>query len=105
MPRFAPALLVLALSTTHSFAQQPATAEKSPVDELIPWLLNENRELRGIPFDQVIHAATGHRVLAIDRKDETDQRVLKQIGTALDEVVRRMSAPDSPVQSFARINE
>jgi hypothetical protein len=32
-------------------------------------------------------------------------RILGRIGTALDEVLKRMSAPDSPVQHFARINE
>ncbi len=53
----------------------------------------------------MIFAATGKKVLAIDREDATDQRVLKQLGAALDEVLKRMNAPESPVQSAARINE
>ena len=44
-------------------------------------------------------------MLPINRRDPVDERVLKQIGAALDEVVRRMNEPDSPVQSVARINE
>lgn len=91
--------------TARLSAQATAAPVKSPVAELIPWLLNEDRDLRGIAFSEVIFATTGKKVIAIDPHDETDQRVLKQIGTALDEVVRRMSAPDSPVQSAARINE
>jgi hypothetical protein len=102
--RFVAVILAFASCAAPAFAQQPEPA-KSPVPELIPWLLDESHQLRGIPFGEVIHAATGHKVLAIDRNDATDQRVLKEIGTVLDEVVRRMSAPDSPVQSFARINE
>ncbi len=35
----------------------------APVDQLIPWLLDEVRQLRGVPFAQVIFDATGKRVL------------------------------------------
>src|SRR5947209_2460997 len=96
-------LLVLLLSTLtrFGFAQAP---NNSAVDALIPWLLDEKNALQGIPFPEVIKAATGKQVLPF-RNDEIDRRVLKQIGTALDEVVRRMSAPESDIQSFARINE
>jgi hypothetical protein len=78
---------------------------KSPVDTLIPWLLDENRQLRGIPFSEVIADATGKKVLPFDAKDEVNQRVAKQISAALDQVVKRMNAPDSPIQNISRINE
>lgn len=80
-------------------------ASKPPVDQLIPWLLHEDQELREIPFSQVVFAATGKRVLAIDPKSETDARVIKNISDVLNEVMKRMNAPDSPVQNVARINE
>src|SRR5438477_3519006 len=83
-------------------AQTPA---KDPVDQLIPWLLRENGELRTIPFSQVIFDATGKRVLSLDRRNEADQRVVRQLSTVADEVMRRMNASDSPVQNLARINE
>ena len=35
------------------------TNEKTPVDALIPWLLQEDAQLRGIPFSEVIFDATG----------------------------------------------
>ena len=44
-------------------------------------------------------------MLAVDKKNETDQRVIKQISGVLDEVVRRMNGPDSRIQGIARINE
>ena len=77
----------------------------SPVDQLIPWLLNEDRELRGIAFSQVIFDATGKRVLAFDPQNETDRRVVKQISAACDETMKRLHAPDSVIQNIGRINE
>jgi hypothetical protein len=82
-----------------------AASSNSPVDQLIPWLLNETQQLRGIAFSQVIFDATGKRVLAFDPQNETDQRVLKQISAACDETMKRLNAPDSVIQSVGRINE
>jgi hypothetical protein len=93
---------------TRSFAQpaaNPIPPHKSSVDILIPWLLQEDRELRGIPFSEVIFDATGKKVIPVDNNNETDQRVIKQISGVLDEVVRRMNGPDSRIQGIARINE
>jgi len=95
-------LLLCAFASTA--AGQPAQ-NPSALDALIPWLLEEKNAVQEVAFPDVIKAATGRQVRPFVANDETDQRVLKQIGAALDEVVRRMSAPDSPVQSFARINE
>ena len=61
--------------------------------------------MRAIPFSEVIFDATGKKVIAVDKNNETDQRVIKQIGDVLDEVLRRMNAPDSPIQNIPRINE
>jgi hypothetical protein len=80
-------------------------AHKQPVDQLIPWLLQADEELREVPFSKVISAATGKRVLAIDPTNETDQRVVKHISRVLDEVMKRMNAPDTPIQGIPRINE
>lgn len=91
-------------ATTEAPALQTSAA-KSPADQLIPWLLDEDRQLRGIPFSEVIVDVTGRKVLAFDPKNETDRRVIKQISAVLDEAMRRMNAPDSPIQSIARINE
>jgi hypothetical protein len=77
----------------------------APVDALIPWLLQEDAQLRGVPFAEVIQDATGRKVLALDRKNETDERVLRQLSGVLDEVVRRVNQPDSAIQGIPRINE
>jgi hypothetical protein len=86
----------------------PATAtvsSNSPVDQLIPCLLNEGRRLRAIPFSEVIFDATGKRVLAFDPQNETDQRVVKQISAACEMTMKRLNAPDSAIQNVGRINE
>jgi hypothetical protein len=83
----------------------PATTAKGPVEQLIPWLLDEDRQLRGIPFSEVIFDATGKRVLPFDPQNEVDQRVVKQISVACDETMMRLNAPDSAIQSVERINE
>jgi hypothetical protein len=68
-------------------------------------LLSETEQLRGIPFGEVIRAATGKSVLALDRKGEADERVITRISYILKEVMKQMNAPESPVQNVSRINE
>ena len=86
-------------------ATTPSSTEKAAVDALIPWLLQEDAELRGIPFREVIFDTTGKRVLAFNPKNEIDGRVLKQISSVLDEVMARLNASDSVIQGISRINE
>jgi hypothetical protein len=90
-------------------ADEPPALQKSqaqaPVDQLIPWLLDEDRQLRGIPFAEVIFDTTGKNVLPVDPKNEIDQRVIKQISAACDETMKRFNAQDSAIQSVTRINE
>jgi hypothetical protein len=93
------------LAALQLFAGALQVAPTPAIDNLIPWLLQEDQELRSLPFGDVIKAATGKQVRAIDAKNETDQRVVKQLRAALDEVVRRMNEPNAPIQSAARINE
>ena len=100
--RFLPVITTAILFAGGLFAQPP---EKEPIDQLIPWLLQPAHEMREIPFPKVIASATGRRVLALDLKSETDQRVITQISAVLDEVMKRMNAPESAVQKVGRINE
>lgn len=81
------------------------TAEKAPVDALIPWLLQEDAQLRGIPFAEVIFHTTGKRVLALDPKEKVNARAVKEISGVLDQVMARLNATDSVIQGIPRINE
>lgn len=90
--------LILALLPTLTLGQ-PAP------ENFLPWLLENKEDLKQVPLREVIFHATGHRMIAIDTQNETDRRVLQQLRIALDEILRRMNAPDSPAQNVARINE
>jgi len=79
--------------------------QKSAVDQLVPWLLDEDRQLRGIPWSEIVFDTTGKKVLPFDSKNEIDHRVVKGISAACDETMKRLNAPNSPIQAVARINE
>lgn len=89
----------------HSPTDRASEPGKAPVDQLIPWLLDEDRQLRGVPFSEVIFDTTGKKVLAFNPNDEVDRAVGNAIRQVLDEVVKRMNAGDNPIQSILRINE
>jgi hypothetical protein len=98
-------LVVVAVIAEEPAAASAAATPTSPIDALIPWLLEEDSQLCRIPFGEVIFDATGKKIIPIDVQNETDQRVIKQIATVLDEVVRRLNAPGSEIQGIPRINE
>jgi hypothetical protein len=84
---------------------QTSPAPKRPVDQLIPWLLDEEQQLRGIPFGELIFDATGRKVLPFEANNASDQRVVKAISTACEETMKQLNAPDSKIQNIDRINE
>ena len=85
----------------------PARADEKAiaVQKLIPWLLDESDSLKGIRFADVIATTSGKRVLAVDPHDKDDQRILAQIGMAMNEVLTAMNAPDSKTRRARRVNE
>jgi len=97
-------LAAIANANAQTVAATSST-EKAAVDALIPWLLLEDAQLRGIPFSEVIFDATGKRVLAFNPKNQPEGRALKQITSVLDEVMAQLNAPDSVIQGIPRINE
>ena len=107
--KFSPILFAGALLCGRSVAQpnlgEVHNAKNPAVDQLIPWLLDEDRQLRAIPWSEIVFDATGKKVLPFDAKNENDQRVIKAISAACDETVKRLNAPNSPIQAIARINE
>ena len=107
------ALIELAFVVIAAFAQAAATLPQSPTpatgkaaaDRLIPWLLDEDQQMRGIPFSELIFDTTGKKVLPFKANNAVDQRVAKVIGAACDETMKRLNAPDSAIQHVDRINE
>jgi len=96
-------LVTIGLASTA--LAQTSPAPKRPIDQLIPWLLDEDQQLRSVPFSEVIFDATGKRVLPFDANNAVDQRVAKAISSACDETMKRLNAPSSDIQHIDRINE
>jgi hypothetical protein len=84
---------------------QRSPAPNGPVDRLIPWLLDEDQQLRGIPFSEVILDTTGKKVVPFDANNAVDQRVAKAISDACNKTMNRLNAPGSVIQKINRINE
>lgn len=85
----------------------PPTAADSPSDaaSLIGWLLQEERELTGIPFADVLTAATGHRMLPFNPSDPVDAAARDLIAAALDSLIQAARDPAHPIHRIGRINE
>jgi hypothetical protein len=73
--------------------------------QLVNDLMRDEGELAGVPFAEVVQAATGKRVIALNPTNAVDRELLSKISRAMDEVMRKLNAPDSPVRSKRRINE
>jgi hypothetical protein len=96
----------LSLLLAGQLVAQSATPDpQSPAATFIPWLLQEKEDLHQVPLSDVVLYATGKKIIALDPQNEADQRVLALLKTTLADVVATMSAPDSAIQSIARINE
>ena len=68
-------------------------------------MLNENQQLRSVPFSEVIFDSTGKKVLPFDRDNPADLRVAKAISSACEQTIKRLNARDSAIQNVDRINE
>ncbi|HEY2144342.1 MAG TPA: hypothetical protein VGH06_08290 [Candidatus Udaeobacter sp.] len=90
---------------TSAAMAQLSPAPKAAVDQLIPWLLDEDQQLRGVPFSEVILDATGKKVFRFDPNNPVDQRVAQSVRAACNEIMKRLNAPDSAIQPVDRINE
>jgi len=84
---------------------QSSPAPAGTVDQLIPWLLDEDRQLSGVPFSKVIFDTTGKKVLPFDPSNPIDRRVAKAISAACDDTMKRLNVPNSAIQNIDRINE
>lgn len=88
----------------------PALSEAPPdrgrdVRFLIEWLLEEERQLDGVPFAKVVQATSGNQVLAVDMENSVDVMVVEQVGLAMEEILREGNKPGHPIHEVGRINE
>jgi len=67
--------------------------------------MRDENELTGVPFAEVVQAATGKRVIPLNPTNAVDRELLSKISHAMDDVIRKLNAADSPVRNKRRINE
>lgn len=83
--------------------QPLGAAESSDTRDLIAWLLADGRELRGIPFSEVLAATTGKKIIPVDTT--TDRVWLERLGRALDRALLVLNEPTQEMHRAGRINE
>jgi hypothetical protein len=94
-----------AIGLASSGLAQTSPAPKVPVDQLISRLLDEDQQLRGVPFSELIFNTTGRKVLPFGANNAVDQRVAKAISVACRGTMKRLNVPNSEIQNVDRINE
>ena len=73
--------------------------------QLVRDLMADEHELASVPFAEVVKAATGKQVLAMNPTNAVEREVLAKIGRVMDEVLRQLNATNSPARQKRRINE
>jgi hypothetical protein len=73
--------------------------------EAIRTLMRTSEAMSHLPFREVVLAATGHRVIAVDRASAEDQAILDHFGKAGEALLLWLNGPESPAKNLRRINE
>jgi hypothetical protein len=81
----------------------PAQQESSDATKLINWLLEEERDLTGIPFSDVLAATSGKKILTLD--PATDSLWIDKLSASLDRTLGALNTPSHPIHAVGRINE
>jgi hypothetical protein len=78
-------------------------SEESKTDSriLIEWLLQDGRDLKGVPFSEVLAATTGKKILPVNPSAPW----LKRLGIVLDRTLAALNDPAHPIHRVGRINE
>lgn len=91
-----------ALALSGSAAESPRPAGTAAA---VATVLEADGQLQGVPFGDVIFAATGKRVLPLSPTNAPDRELLARISGALDSVLAELNQPDHAAHREKRINE
>ncbi|MEI6492469.1 MAG: hypothetical protein WCO94_07965 [Verrucomicrobiota bacterium] len=80
-----------------------AGADSKDTGDLIAWLLEDGRDMRAIPFSEVLAATTGKKIIPID--PESDRAWLGRLGKVLDQMLADLNDPSQGIHKAGRINE
>ena len=97
--------LVIFSSYLHADEEHLPVTQQADTRELIQLLLAQDLGARKFAFPDVIHAATGKKVLPLTLSKPSHQMIYQAIITATKEAALELSQEDSPVRKLRRINE
>ena len=95
------------LVATFLGASVMATADPTapPVEVSIHQLLDSRDQLESVLFGDVVHAVSGHPVLAVDPADPVDVAMLDAIAEALASSLKQFADAEHPIHQIGRVNE
>ena len=88
----------------HATKKNEARKRREADINLVKGLLKEDLCSRVFDFDLVAEAVSGKRVIPV-RKRESSVRVITAIEEVMEDLLKEMSGPDSPIHGLRRINE
>lgn len=97
--------LLMCACVAHADEPSKEVDKKTSTRDLIQLLLAQDLGTRKFPFADVVHAATGKKVLQLNTQNPAHQLILKAVRQATKETSMEMSQQDSPVRKLRRINE
>lgn len=100
--------ICFSISLSAAVAQENpehSNKNKSGTHELIKHLLAQDLGTRTFPFPDVVHAATGKKVIAYHANNSAHQEMHEAIRQAANAAMLAMNAEASPVRKLRRINE
>ncbi|MEI8311495.1 MAG: hypothetical protein WCH98_12140 [Verrucomicrobiota bacterium] len=78
-------------------------AESKDAGSLISWLLEDGRDMRAIPFPNVLAATTGKKIIPVE--PVADRAWLDRLGKVLDKVLADLNDPAQGIHKAGRVNE
>jgi len=100
--RFVP-VFVSALVWAAAFVPGCLLAGSKDTGDLISWLLEDGRDMKGIPFSEVLAATTGKKIIPVD--PAADRAWLGRLGKVLDQMLSDLNDPSQEIHKARRINE
>jgi len=94
-------LAILLLCSAGALAAPPADSDDAT--ELISWLLEDGRNLEGIPFSRVIEASSGRQVIPVN--PDSDRVRIETLSGAIGAAIDALNMPANPIHEAGRINE
>ena len=97
-PIFAAALVWIAAGMPRCLL-----AESKDTADLISWLLEDGRDMKAIPFSEVLAATTGKKIIPVN--PAADKAWLGRLGKVLDRMLSDLNEPSQGIHKAGRINE